>query len=49
VVTDGLRRALATTNEVIVTIVVTARADDTTPEWDGSLLDLDGLQISCFD
>jgi hypothetical protein len=48
VVTDALRRTLAATTEVTVTIIVNARADDTL-EYHGSLLDLEGLQISCFD
>ena len=47
VVTDALRRAVADTSEVTVTIIVTARADESL-EHDGPLLDLDGLQISCF-
>jgi hypothetical protein len=48
VVTDALRRTLADTAEVTVTIIVSARADDTL-EHEGSLLDLGGLQISCFE
>ena len=34
--------------DVTVTIIVTARADESL-EYEGSLLDLEGLQISCFD
>ena len=47
-VTDALRRTLAETPDVTVTIIVTARADESL-EHEGPLLDLDGLQISCFD
>jgi hypothetical protein len=47
VVTDALRRTLAESAEVTISIVVTARADDT-PQYEGALLDFDGLQISCF-
>ena len=47
VVTDALRRTIAETPDVTVTIIVTARADETL-EYEGSLLDLEGLQISCF-
>jgi hypothetical protein len=47
VVTEALRRTLAETAEVSITIIVTARADEDL-EHDGPLLDLAGLQISCF-
>jgi hypothetical protein len=48
VVTDALRRTIAETPDVTVTIIVIARADESL-EYEGSLLDLEGLQISCFD
>jgi hypothetical protein len=47
VITDALRRVLAETDRITITVVVTALADEAI-EIGGELLDVTGMQISTF-
>jgi hypothetical protein len=47
VVTDALRRVVANRDDLTVTIVVIGSADDDI-EYEGPLLDIDGLQVATF-
>jgi hypothetical protein len=48
VVTDAFRRVVASGERLSVTILVIASADDDI-EYDGPLLDIDGLQVATFE
>jgi hypothetical protein len=47
VVTDALRRVLADTDDLTITIIATAMADEDV-QYDGRLLDFEAAQISTF-